>query len=350
MHRFVLDRYVLRLWAQPAAMFFVVVMGILLLGRVLRALEYVAEKGLSWHWLWLLSQAVMPYFLLLSMPVACFVGLVALIVNMQDASELDAARAAGISMARLLRSVYAVGALLWLGLVWVSFVWAPEGAKAASLIFHALRTQKGALAIDAQRFNEELGDWVFYADAVEQGALRGVLIEDRTKGAPVVIWAREGRLQIAAGELQMELSDGVRFEETKTGVRIVRFKRYRVRAEGIGERALRLPAQAASSWDVLWQRARRGDLRAQAELWRRIALPMELPILLLLAPSLALRAKRTPSGWVYLRAIVAVLVVSNALLASLQLAERGLAWAPPVVVALLLGAAIGLLMYRARFS
>ncbi len=332
-----LTRHVLRLWGVPTLWFLLATIAVLLLGRVMHALEYIAEKGLSWSWLGLLALAVLPYFLVLAAPIAIYAGLVVALSSMQEHNEWTAALALGRSPWEVLRPVFVVAALVGAFLVWASLVWAPWGAQSAQLVLQKLRTS-GALTIAPQRFNEELGPFVLYAErTLPDGRMQGVLVEDRRlRRGMVVIWAREARMAFSGADLVLAFTDGVRFEREGEARRVVEFARYEVRMSGVLGQSFRLPEPSTAGIARLWHAAKRGSRWAQAELVRRIALPLALPILLCLAPVVALRRARTLPGVVYGRALLLVLVVENALLATLRAADKGGLWLwLPLVVGLL---------------
>lgn len=322
-----LSRYILRLWTQPAILFLLGTLGILLLGRMLHALEYVAEKGLSWSWLGLLALSILPYFLVLAVPLAGYAGLVATIVSMQERSEWSAALALGHSPWRMLRPVFTVFALLWIVLTWTSLVWAPAGAQAAQAILQKLRTT-GTLVVAPQRFNTELGPFVLYAERTRaDGTMQGVLVEDRRHSRRLaVIWAREARMSFTGPDLVLAFAEGARLEREQGTERIVEFEHYQMRMEGVLGQGLSLPAPSTASPFRLWRHAAAGDGRARVELVRRLALPLLTPAFAILAPLVALRRTRTLSGIVHVRALLAALVLENAMLALHRAAERQGIW------------------------
>ena len=346
-----LTRHVLRLWSVPTLWFLLATTAVLLLGRIMHALEYVTEKGLSWSWLGLLALAVLPYFLVLAVPIAIYAGLVVMLTSMQDTSEWTAALALGRSPWEILRPVFAAALIVGAGLVWVSLVWAPWGAQSAQAVLQKLRTS-GTLVIAPRRFNDELGPFVLYADRVlPDGRMQGVLVEDRrTRRGTAVIWAREARMGFAGSDLLLSFAEGARFEREGGSRRVVEFARYQVRMRGVLGRSFRLPGAAAAGVQRLWHAARAGDAWARAELARRIALPLLLPILALLAPVVALRRARTLPGLVHARALLVVLVVENAMLAAVRAAEKGGAWAWLPIAAGLLGTLAAALALARRLS
>lgn len=322
----VLDRYVLRLWLRPTLGFLLLVLVVLLAGRVLRALEYVATKGLSWGWVAALVSAVLPYLLLMAAPIAVFVGWIAVMLSMKDASELDAIQAAGISPLRAFRSVFVAGFLVWIVLLVDSLWWAPAGLMRVAYVFDVLKLHQGAIRLDAQTFVHLEGVTIYVDKVDSDGRLWGLLVEDERSRPPTILWARSGRIVSKKGIAEVEMENGARFQQKRDRMRVLAFEKYRYPLMRMGGIAYDVSHYTADSPAALWRRAQSGDQGALVELARRWMPPMTLPFLFGIAPWLLPRKKRSMQGRVYITGILVVVAVYNSMFALLQLVRRGEAW------------------------
>ncbi|RME80378.1 MAG: LptF/LptG family permease, partial [Zetaproteobacteria bacterium] len=165
-----------------------------------------------------------------------------------------------------------------------------------------------------------------------------------------VLWARSGKIVWVNGVAEAELEEGVRFQEKKGQVRVIRFAHYSFPISGIRTAAFDLSHLTVADPFSLWQRARRHERAAQAELVRRLTLPMTLPVLLAVGPWVVRPRKRGTHGWAYLGGIVATLAVYNGTFALLQLVQQQQTvwvWTPSAALGLL--SIVGLTLGVRRF-
>lgn len=123
----ILDRYIIRLWLGPFLGGLGIVLGILLLGRALKLMGNLSDSVQAWSLIADLLVLTMPYFLLLTVPMAFFLSMQNTIVSLQQNSEMDALRASGVSYIRMFRSLIVVAVMLWISLLYTSMVWLPQG-------------------------------------------------------------------------------------------------------------------------------------------------------------------------------------------------------------------------------
>ena len=71
----ILDRYILRAWLGPFLGGLLLVLCVLLLGRALKLLGTVSDSGQVWSLIAELLILTMPYFLLLTVPMAFFLSM-----------------------------------------------------------------------------------------------------------------------------------------------------------------------------------------------------------------------------------------------------------------------------------
>ncbi len=324
----ILDRYIVRMWAGPFFGGLALVLGVLLLSRALRLMDMATDVAGVWAFLFRLLTLTVPYFLLLAAPIAFFLALQSVLVGLQERSEMDALRAAGVSHVRMLRGMFVMAALLWAALTWVSMQWLPASQLEFGNLLRQIYAMKGASAgLTPHRFADGLEGLTIYVDGeVEGGRYRGVVIDDRRSAVPVIYLAREAVFESNPGRLGIRLHDGVRLEGSGADQRMLAFESYQValpvkagawRAWQVTENAALMPPS------VLWQQVRARDVKAVIELNRRLILPATVLLLMFLALPLSLVRKRSGKAGAFVLGISALVVVYNVQLALHRLALDG---------------------------
>jgi len=314
----VLDRYILRLWVGSFLGFLFIVTGVLLLGRVLKLLGMFADKGIDWGIMLTMLMAIIPYFLVITVPIAFFFAMQGMFLRLYQGSEMDALRASGISYTRLLRPIIIVAVLLWGLLTVTSLYWMPEGQKSFQQLLIAIQKAKPAPGFDPQRFNRDLEDFTVYIEGKDdQGQLHGFMLEDRRSVVPVVYIAERAEIEKEGPYLNFILFDGTRLEGSMESLRSLSFGQYQV-SLNLGELGL---LKAPTAWgsrvfemslDELWEAtftAHRID--AVAELNRRVLLPMTVVLLLFFCLPLSITPKRSGKAGSYIFGVLAIMIVYN---------------------------------------
>jgi len=274
------------------------VLSVLLLGRALKLMGSFSDGGQAWDLIGQLLFLTMPYFLLLTVPMAFFLSMQNTITSLQQSSEMDALRASGISYIRMFRSLFVVGVLLWGGLTYTSMMWLPQGQLGFNNILLQVYALKGAIAFSPKRFTQGLDDITVYVDGEDdQGVYHGVILEDRRDGASVVYASSSARFSSTGQSLELLMLNGVRMEGNGVDQRLLAFDSYKVniplstghikRQHASDHVLLMLPA-------MLWKEVEKGsDPLAVAEWNRRLLLPTLVFVLCFFALSLSLSQKRS---------------------------------------------------------
>ena len=344
----VIDRYILRQWLVPFTSFVAIVVSVLLLSRMLRVLGDVVDKDVHWHIMVNLVLALTPYFLMLAVPMGSFFGMLSMVHKLQQNSELDAFRAAGISYQRLLRVLVAASIGLWLFLTYVSVYWVAIGQKNFMDLLDSIRRSKTLPDFDPQRFTR-MQDFTIYVDGVDkQGTYHGFMLEDRrSAGEPVIYIAQTAQIMRDGALLRFVLHHGHRLEGHGATLRSLAFDEYQV-ALDVGKFGFeRLDFnRGVLQWDMtqLW-RAIHGSNRgvaaqASAEWNRRLVIPTMVLLFPLFVLPIGLELKRSGRTGMYISGVVLVLVTYNVHLALYQKVANGVLsgwwlWAPQVLLAVL---------------
>ncbi|MFQ5581218.1 MAG: LptF/LptG family permease [Mariprofundaceae bacterium] len=313
----VLDRYVFKLWFGVFAGLVVVVTGVLLLGRALKVLGVVAERGVDWSVILLMLMAILPYFLVLTLPIAFFFAMQSVILRLNQDSEMDALRASGISYLRILRPLFGVALLLWLLLSYTAMVWMPQGQKHFQTLLYAIQAAKPAPSFDPQRFNDDIENFTIYvAGENEDGSLRGFMLEDSRSGTPVIYTAEQARIERVGRQLRFILQRGAAFEGEGDALRTTAFDKYTV-AIDLGELGLlKIPKWGSRVFEMgmleLWKQRQKHDSPAAAAEWhRRLLMPAMIWVLFCFALPLSMEPKRSGRTGAYVLGVGLLLLAYN---------------------------------------
>jgi len=311
----VIDRYILRLWLGPFVGGLVLVLSVLLLSRSLKLLGQVSGSAEVWSVVGQLLVVTLPYFLLLTVPMAFFLSMQNTISSLQQSSEMDALRASGISYSRLFRSMVPVVCLLWLSLSYASIVLMPQGQMAFYNVLAKVMAMKGSMAFSPQRFTEGLDGITVYVDGEDDnGMYHGVILEDSRGGVSVFYTAKSAEFDMSASNLQLRMNDGVRLEGSGADQRMLSFEKYRVMIPVSTAKyqhytsdshvTLMTPVQ-------LWHALNTGGATAIAEWNRRLLLPTTVLVLFFFALPLSLTQKRSGKAGSMIAGIGLLVVIYN---------------------------------------
>jgi lipopolysaccharide export system permease protein len=190
-----LDRYILSQVLGPLIMTLSVAAMLLLLERMLRLFDFVVNQGGPVEVVFRLLGSLVPHYLGLALPLGLFLGVLVAFRKLSINSELDAIRASGMSMMRILRPVFMLTvALMALNVALVSYIQPFSRYTYFSLVFD-LRSGALGASIKVGEFVELSDDMVLRIDeSRDNGAeLIGVFLERTLKdGRHLTITADRG--------------------------------------------------------------------------------------------------------------------------------------------------------------
>ncbi len=310
-----LDKYVFRLWVAPFLGGLVLVMSVLLLGRLLKLLKMATSSGQAFSLIVDLLQMTMPYFLLLTVPMAFFLAMQSAITSLQQNSEMDALRASGISYKRMFRSFFAVAILLWLGLTYTSMVLLPQGQLGFNNLLAKIYAMKGVITFSPQRFTRGFDGITIYVDGEdEQGIYRGVILEDHRGGISVIYTAESARFDMTGSQLQLSLDKGVRLEGQEDDQRMLAFDKYMVSiptSDGNWKQRHSSDHVTMMTPEELWQAVKKNSPGAVAEWNRRLLLPTTVLVLFFFALPFSLTQKRSGKAGSMIAGIALLVLIYN---------------------------------------
>ncbi len=236
-----INLYIAREVAVPTALGLVIFTFVLLMGRILKLMELVINKGVPLLDIGKLFAYLLPSFLVLTIPLAFLLGVLLGFGRLSGDSELVALKASGFSLYGMVKPVVFLALAVCALTACLTFFAGPAGNKAFKNQIFKIASSRANVGLQARAFNDEFDGLVFYANDSEErtGLYKGVFISDERVGnRPAVIVAEKGRVisDPTALTLTLRLEDGAihRQAPEEGSYQIIKFSTYDVNL-GFGE-------------------------------------------------------------------------------------------------------------------
>ena len=230
-----IHRYIAREVGVPTLLALVVFTFVLLMGRILKLMELVINKGVPALEILQLFSFLIPTFLVITLPLAFLLGVMLGFGRLSSDSEIIALKASGVSLYHLFRPVLALAVLTALLTGLLTLVLGPAGNRAFREQIFNIAAKRANVGIQPHVFNAEFDDLVLYVDDEdeENNIFKGVMISDqRTGTTPSIIFAQQGRIfsDPEALTLTLRIENGAihRTTPSKEADQIIRFSTYDV--------------------------------------------------------------------------------------------------------------------------
>ena len=217
-----LDRYVIREILPPFFLSLVIFTFILEIPPVMRELEQLVAKGVSWGTAGLILLTLIPQGLGLTIPMATLTGILIGLGRLSGDREAVALLACGVSPYRLLRPILAFALATTAATTYVMLQAIPDANQTFREITFDLVSKKVASDIRPRIFFDEFPGFVLYMRDQEpdSGDWKDVLVADSSKPeAPTVFMADRGRVVIDRDRqlVELVLASGVQYSVGKPG-------------------------------------------------------------------------------------------------------------------------------------
>ena len=218
-----LDRYVIREILPPFFLSLVIFTFILEIPPVMRDIERLVAKGVSWGTAARILLTLVPQGLGLTIPMATLTGILIGLGRLSGDREAVALLACGVSPYRLLRPILAFAGATTLATLYVMLQAIPDANQTFREITFDLISKRVATDIRPRVFFEEFPGFVLYIrdeDPETPGVWKDVLVANTTKPeAPTVYMANKGRVVIdrAQQSVQLVLENGAQYSAGKPG-------------------------------------------------------------------------------------------------------------------------------------
>jgi len=305
----IIQRYIIREVATPMAISLVVFTFVLLMGRLLKLVELVIDKGVPFSEIFMLFITLFPSFLVITLPLSFLLGVLLGFGRLSSENETIAMRASGISLYTLLKPVLIIAVITALITGILTLVLEPSGKSAFKQQVFSIATSRASAGIEAGVFNRSFDGITLYVREIDSGGgLRDIFIADRrVENETVIINARKGSIQTDGKKqnLILSLEQGSihrQPEKNQQGYQLASFARYqlsfRFDEEGTEKRRHRKVSELRTG-DILNKRKlSEGEDLAEltAELHRRLTLPFAPIVFALAGQPLGIQTHRSGRG------------------------------------------------------
>ncbi len=305
----ILDRYIFREMLAAFSIGVVTFTFVLLMNKILRLVELIVNKGVPITVVLRLFLYILPYSLVVTIPMATLLACLATYGRMAADNEITVLKVTGLSLYRLIVPALAFGIAAYLLTTYITINLLPFSNRAFKGLVYQLTRLRATLGIQEGIFNADFEGLTLYVHKLdaETGTMQGVFIVDsREPKEQRVVIAREGRLFSDPEGLRilLKLHDGsthIAPSDSPGRYRVLNFAAYdlglemgRVLSDPMGrplgeqeltiaelrERAARLLADGRNFRPPL------------VEMHKKIAIPVACLLFGLLGPPLGIRIRR----------------------------------------------------------
>jgi len=233
-----LDLYLLRELLPPFGLGLLVFTFVLLMDKIMRIVDWIVQKGLPLSDVAKIFGCLLPNFLVLTLPTALLMGVLLAFSRLQGDNELDALKACGVSLYRLLPPVFSLGVVVFALCLFLTSWAAPRSMGAFQQLVFSVAGKNLFLGLKERVFFDEFPGFVLYVEHLnpDRGELEGVFLADENfpEGAMYYL-AKRGRMygDPDTGMLTLELEQGTlhRSVADRDLYQIATFDTYRVRLD-----------------------------------------------------------------------------------------------------------------------
>ena len=330
------DRYLARLIAVPLIASLVIAAMLLLLEKMLRLFDFVAEEGGPVSVVWRMLANLVPEYLSLGIPIGLMLGILLAFRRLATSSELDVLLACGFSYRRLLRVpyMYAIVAAL-VNLAIVGFL-QPYSRYAYEGLRYELRTGALGASIKVGEFTKLGKNMTVRIERSQESGrqLSGIFVNAQGQdGKTLAVTAEKGRFMATddPNTIIFRLHNGtlvhdapgfpvprvLSFESHDLPIDLPKEEAFRQRG---GREELTIPELVKSSVNPGEKQDR---AKSQAEFHFRVTEVATIFLLPLLAVALAVPPKRSTSGLGIFLSIVMVVTYHKVNQYAEQMASQG---------------------------
>ncbi len=352
----ILDRYLLRQLASSLLVCLGTVLIALLLERLLRLFDILAQNSHALPAVAKLIACLVPHYLGLALPAAFFVALFLVIAKLSDDNELDAYLAGGLSIARLTKPFLATALLLSLLSIGLFGYLQPYARYTYRTVLHAALNAGWDARLQAGTFISPGQGYTLSADGVDDTGrrLQRVFVHRLVDGEDQISTSEIGVLQPHhdGTQLTLTLDRGEHLRHEKTGNWLFAQFDHLSTSTEFSPNAPALGARGRNERELTLDELLRGGVASKdvtapsgtkiaGELQGRLARIVSLLLLPLLAVPLGMAAKRGERTGSMIVAATLMLLFHHTLQLGESLAESGKlsalvgVWTPTLVFAVL---------------
>ncbi len=303
-----IHRYVFQQTLRPLALSLVTVLIALLLERILRLFDLLANRGGDVIQILAMAANLVPHYLGIALPAAFFISVFLVVARFSEDHELDAMRNTGLSLRQFsLPFLWMAAGLMAFSLVLSGYM-QPYTRYAYRAIYHAVTHAEWDASVLEGTFLEVGRGYTVYANRVDRTGHRllGIFIREEHDGNELITTAERGTINFAEDgvTLVLNLQNAVQIRTDENGASVLltfedlSFSRLfpsdnrPFRERGENERELTTP----ELWDAWHGVSTIPKTQLAAEFHVRIVRAVSMLFLPMLAVPMGLAAQRARRG------------------------------------------------------
>jgi lipopolysaccharide export system permease protein len=202
------------------------------MGRLMKLADLVVAKGVPLGDIIRLVVYLLPYFCLVTIPMAFLLALLLAFGRLSADSEITAMKGCGIGLYGLLPPVLCCALVAYLATAFVAVYAVPWGNSAFKKLVYETLESRLHLNIKERVFNDDFPGMVLYVDRFDpkEGEMGGILIQDeREAEQPTTIFAERGRVSSdpRTKVIRLQLENGsIHRILDPAGYRLIGFREY----------------------------------------------------------------------------------------------------------------------------
>lgn len=310
---------------------------ILLMDKILKLIELIVTRGVSFSKILMLLLFISPSFLVFTIPMAFLLGTLLSFGRLSGDSEITAFKASGVSLYQLFLPISILSIIAYLFTSFLVFYGLPWGNRGFIATIYLIAQSKADIEIKERVFNDVFDGLVVYVDKVPiQGKrIEGVLIYDeRDKEKVNTIFAKEGFLNSdpKSQEVVLRLLSGDihRFEPKTKVYQKMKFDTYDLKLElgktfaAMGKKLKEHEMSIDEIKEKIEKMKKKGEdtTGQEVELHKRYAIPFACIVFGLIGVPLGIQPRRSARSYGFILGILILMTYYMSLTASEILAMR----------------------------
>lgn len=207
----IIERYLFKEMLGPFFLSLAVSIFILLLAKIMELTDLVVSRGVELGVVARLLLYTMPYFFVFAVPMATLLGVLLGFMRLSADNEVTAAKAAGISLSRLLPPVAVLALLAWGGTQILTIWTLPWGHNQFENLIYEVGHTRADLALRERAFLDSFKKLVIYINRLPGGGVMEdvFIVDERDPKRVHTVVAKRGKLFPGKnGKVTLRLYDG----------------------------------------------------------------------------------------------------------------------------------------------
>lgn len=233
-----IQKYLIREILSPTLLCLLIFTMVLLVGRLMKLVDLVVNKGVSIADILMLFGTMLPAFLNITLPLSFLMGIMIGLSRMSADSETVAMKAAGIGLAQMARPVLLLALIVAL-LTGIADLWLkPWGYQAFRKQLFEIAMQRATIGFQPKVFMKQFSNMVLYANELDErtGHMTDLFIVEKKPETTILVFAEQGDIVTNPREesLTFRLQEGTihrQQEDRDSAYQLIHFRNYDVQPD-----------------------------------------------------------------------------------------------------------------------